>query len=292
MVTLVTGANGFVGTALCAQPYTWQAGIDTVQVGNRPADTDWSIALQGVEQVAHLAARVHVMNEHSADPLAEFRCANVKGMLPLEREAAANSVRRFVYLSSIKGNGEAKQPSCPFAAYDTPAPEDLYGRSKHEAEQVLEQVTADIGMEVVIIRPPLVYGPGVKANFAEMMRWLPRVTANYRSLVALDNLVDFIVTCQQHAAAAGRTFLASDGEDLSTDPLMRRMGAAQGWPRLLPALVGLLRLGATLVGKQGGDQRLYGSPQLDITATREMLCWTLPISVDEGLRRVAQGVQA
>ncbi len=263
--------------------------------------TDWTVALRSVDQVAHLAARVHVMNDKSMDPLAEFRQVNVEGTANLARQAAAAGVRRFVYLSSIKVNGEFTQEGHPFTADDAPAPEEPYGVSKHEAEQVLRQIAADTGMEVVIIRPPLVYGPGVKANFESMMRWLARgvplplaaVTQNRRSLVALDNLVDLTVTCLNHPAASNQTFLISDGEDFSTAGLLRRMGAALGHPARLfyvPPL--MLKIGAHAVKKTGIYQRLYGSLQLDITKTRRLLGWTPSVSVDEGLRRAAERFRA
>jgi nucleoside-diphosphate-sugar epimerase len=262
------------------------------------SETDWTVALRRVDQVVHLAARVHVMNDKSLNPLAEFRQVNVEGTANLARQAAAAGVRRFVYLSSIKVNGEFTEVGRPFTADDAPVPEDPYGVSKYEAEQALHQIAADTGMEVVIIRPPLVYGPGVKANFESMMRWLERgvplplaaVTQNRRSLVALDNLVDLIVTCLNHPAAANQTFLVSDGEDLSTADLLKCMGAALGCPaRLFHLPPGLLKLGAALVRKSGIYQRLCGSLQLDIAKTRQLLGWSPLVSVDEGLRRAAEG---
>jgi nucleoside-diphosphate-sugar epimerase len=267
-------------------------------MGDLSSETDWTVALRSVVQVVHLAARVHVMNDKSTDPLAEFRRVNVEGTANLARQAAAAGVLRFVYLSSIKVNGEFTQEGRPFAADDAPAPEDPYGVSKHEAEQALRQIAADTGMEMVIIRPPLVYGPGVKANFESIMRWLARgvplplaaVTQNRRSLVVLDNLVDLIVTCLNHPAAANQTFLVSDGEDLSTADLLKRMGAALGCPaRLFHLPPGPLKLGAALVRKPGIYQRLCGSLQLDIAKTRQLLGWSPLVSVDEGLRRAAEG---
>lgn len=312
MTTLVTGANGFVGSALCARlrkdgapvrgavrsSNVRPGGTEGVTIDGLASDTDWSEALKNVEQVVHLAARVHVMNDKSPDPLAEFRRVNVEGTAALARQAAVAGVRCFVFLSSVKVNGEFTEVGKPFTADDVPAPEDPYGVSKLEAEQLLRQIAGETGMEVVIIRPPLVYGPGVKANFESMMRWLARgvplplaaVTENRRSLVVLDNLVDLIVTCLNHPAAANQTFLVSDGEDLSTAQLLKRMGAAMGHPaRLFYVPPALLKLGATVLNKPGIYQRLCGSLQLDITKTRQLLGWTPTVSVDEGLRRTAEG---
>lgn len=311
MKTLVTGANGFVGSALCTRLRISGRSVrgavrtlrfqpshaEDVAIGSLTSETDWSAALQNVEQVVHLAARVHVMNDTIADPLTEFRRVNVEGTANLARQAAAAGVRRFVFLSSIKVNGEFTEIGSPFAAGDAPAPKDPYGISKHEAEQSLRKIAAETGMEVVIIRPPLVYGPGVKANFASMMCWLTRgvplplaaVTENRRSLVALDNLVDLIVTCLANPAAANQTFLVSDGEDLSTAKLLKLMGVALGHPaRLFYIPPVLLKLGAAVVNKSGIYQRLCGSLQLDIAKTCQQLGWSPPITVDEGLRRVAK----
>lgn len=307
MKVLITGGTGFVGQLLARTIQAQgnavvravrQAQPDSVLISNVDGSTSWHEALQGCDSVVHLAARVHVMNDKSTDPLREFRRVNVEGAAHLARQAAAAGVRRLVFLSSVKVNGEATQEGRPFTADDAPAPEDPYGASKHEAEQALRQIAADRGMEVVIIRPPLVYGPGVKANFESMMRWLERgvplplaaVTQNRRSLVALDNLVDLIVTCLNHPAAANQTFLVSDGEDLSTAQLLKRMGAAMGHPaRLFYLPLPLLKLGAIVLNKPGIYQRLCGSLQLDITKTRQLLGWTPPVSVDEGLRRAAEG---
>lgn len=273
-------------------------GTEGVTIDGLASDTDWSEALKNVEQVVHLAARVHVMNDKSSDPLGDFRRVNVEGTANLARQAAAAGVKRFIYMSSIKVNGEFTEVGEPFTADDLPAPEDPYGISKNEAEQSLRQITAETGMEVVIIRPPLVYGPGVKANFESMMRWLARgvplplaaITENRRSLVALDNLVDLIVTCLNHPAAANQTFLVSDGEDLSTAQLLKRMGVAMGHPaRLFYVPPALLKVGAGLINKPGIYQRLCGSLQIDITKTRQLLGWTPPVPVDEGLRRTAEG---
>lgn len=313
MTVLVTGSSGFVGRALCRQmaakglpvrgaqrqPGHAPAGWDTVTVAPLSGQTDWTQALARCSTVIHTAARVHVMSETAEDPMTEFRRTNVEGTLQLARQAAAAGVRRFVYVSSIKVNGEATVANHPFSAHDTPAPLDPYGTSKLEAEQGLHRIAAETSLEVVTVRPPLVYGPGVKANFASLLRVLRRgmplplgrVTDNRRSLVALDNLVDLLITCSHHPAAANQTFLVSDGEDLSTTALLRRMGLALGQPvRLLPVPPAWLMLGAKVLGKADVAQRLLGNLQVDITHTRETLGWTPPISVDEGLRRAAAGM--
>lgn len=307
MRVLVTGATGFVGGALIAALFEYGYAVRSaarrhssnlpgeVLVRELAPNTDWAIALQNVGVVIHLAARVHVMNDTSADPLAEFRRTNVAGTLTLARQAAAAGVKRFIFISSIKVNGEGTRYGEPFTAEDLPQPVDSYGISKHEAEEQLRRLAAETGMEVVIIRPPLVYGPGVKANFLSMMRWLYKgiplplgAINNRRSLVALDNLVDLIVTCIDHPAAANQTFLAGDGEDLSTTELLRRMGAALGRPaRLIPVPPALLSAGATMLGKRAVAQRLLGSLQVDISKTRALLGWTPPVSVDEALRKTA-----
>jgi UDP-glucose 4-epimerase len=311
MKILVTGASGLVGRVLCAElfrrGYEVQgavrlalAGVDDFDQKIIPfinGETDWSLALSDMQTVIHLAARVHVMADKAENPLAEFRRINTQGTLNLARQAAAAGVRRFVFVSSVKVNGEMTLPGHPFKADDAPAPLDAYGISKMEAEQGLHELAAKTGMEVVIIRPPLVYGPGVKANFAAMMRWLRRgvplplgAIDNRRSLVALDNLVDLIVTCISHPAAANQTFLVSDGEDVSTTQLLRRMGQALGRPaRLLPVPAGLLELGAALVGRRDMAQRLCGSLQVDIEKTCQLLGWCPPLTLDEGLKKAAQG---
>ncbi|WP_009207365.1 UDP-glucose 4-epimerase family protein [Sulfuricella denitrificans] len=310
---LVTGANGFVGTALCHQLIALGASvrgairrlersvsciedIELFQVGECDPFADWSKALDGVRAVVHLAARVHVMHEKATDPLTEFRSVNVEGTLNLANQAAKAGVRRFVYLSSIKVNGEKTLPGRPFAERDVPAPLDPYGVSKHEAEEGLRKLAQQTGMEVVIIRPPLVYGKEVKANFLNMMRWLYKgvplpfgAIHNRRSLVALDNLVDFIVVCLDHPAAANQTFLVSDGEDTSTTELLRRMAIALNVPtRLLPVPQKLLEVGFKMVGKNDLAQRLCGSLQVDIAKSCTVLDWKPLISVDEGLRRTAE----
>ena len=311
MKVRVTGADGFIGLAVLerlnvlsgfqvvgsVRRAAWLTGTTVVEVGDLSAQTDWTVALAGADAVVHLAARVHVMHDTETDPLIAFRTVNVDGTLNLARQAAAAGVKRFVFISSVKVNGESTEPGHAFIEADTPNPQDAYSQSKHEAEQGLRQLSADTGMEVVIIRPPLVYGLGVKANFAALIRavqrgWpLPLGTVhNQRSLVALDNLVDLIVTCITHPQAANQTFLVSDGEDLSTPDLIRRMARAMNRPaRLMPVPMWALQAVALLLGKGDAVQRLCGNLQVDISKSRTRLGWNPPISVDEGLRRAVGG---
>jgi len=233
------------------------------------------------------------MKDNVVDSLAEYRCINVDATIYLARQAAAAGVKRFIFISSIKVNGEATFYGKQFLPTDEPRPRDAYGLSKMEAEQGLMELASETGLEVVIIRPPLVYGAGVKGNFASMIKLVERgfplplgAIHNKRSLVGIDNLVDLIIRCIDHPAAANQVFLAGDGKDLSTTELLRGVGEAMGNPaRLIPVPAGLLQLGATLLGKKAMAQRLLESLQVDISKTCELLDWKPPYTVDEGLRR-------
>ena len=311
---LVTGATGFVGAALVARlaldglavravvrnkASLTTAAIDVVRVSELSAETDWSDALANMDAVIHLAARVHVMTDTANDPLTEYRRVNVEGTLNLANQAAAAGIKRFIFMSSIKVNGE-KTVLNPFLADDAPDPQDPYSISKYEAEQGLLRLAAETDMEVTIIRSPLVYGPGVKANFLSMMRWLKRGTPlpfgaikNKRSLVALDNLIDLIAICIHHPAAANQIFLVSDDEDLSTTELLCRMGHALDRPaRLIRLPAAAIKVGAALLGRHNLAQRLCGSLQVDIKKTKELLGWSPPINVEEGLRRTVAGLHS
>ncbi|MFZ1873491.1 MAG: SDR family oxidoreductase [Chania sp.] len=301
MNVLVTGANGFVGRALCDEltaqgiPFVGTGRVardNLLGVGELAPDTDWTGALSNITDVIHLAARVHVMDESESDPLTAFRRVNVEGTINLARQAAAAGVRRFVFVSSVKVNGEATTAT-PYAESDIAAPSDPYGVSKHEAEQALWELAQHTSLEVVVVRPPLVYGPGVKANFRNLMGAVARgiplpigAIHNARSMVAIDNLVDFLVTTLKHDAAAGQTFLVSDGDDLSTPTLARKLGSALGRPaRLIPVPLPMLRLIGKLTGKQSTIDRLTGSLQVDINQAKTLLGWQPRVTVDQAIER-------
>ncbi|NIF29818.1 SDR family oxidoreductase [Pantoea sp. Tr-811] len=296
---LVTGASGFVGSALCRQLNA--SGAFSVRAPSRRdgelgAATDWAPLLAGADAVIHAAARVHVMQENANDSQAEHRRVNTEGTLNLARQAAAAGVRRFIFISSIKVNGELSQPGQPLRADDPPAPQDAYGVSKHEAEQGLLQLAAATGMEVVVVRPVLVYGPGVKANFLSMLRWVQRgvplplgALRNRRSLVFVDNLVDLVMTCLDHPQAANQVFLASDGQDVTLSELLRALGQALGRPaRLLPVPPVLLHMAARVLGRGDLAQRLLGSLQVDIAKNRQLLGWAPPYTLQQGLNVTAR----
>ncbi len=302
---LVTGATGFVGTALCAdlaargiafRPASRLPRPGFHPVGVIDARTDWTEALVGIDCVVHLAARVHVMDDTAADPLAAFRAANVDATLNLARQAAAAGARRFIFVSSIKVNGEETAPGRPFTSVDVPEPRDPYGLSKWEAEQALLDLGRRTGMEIVVIRPPLIYGPRVKANFASLMRLARRglplpfgLISNRRSLLFVGNLTDFIILCVAHPDAANRTFLVSDGEDLSIGQLIAGISGAMGrkaW--LLPVPPRLIEAAAAMLGKGPAARRLLGSLQVDIGETRRMTGWTPPFTSEQGLALTVQ----
>lgn len=313
MTTLITGATGFVGRRLVSTLQSLgrpvraavrapDASLQTPQVvvPSPGATIDaWRPLVKGCDTVVHLLARAHVLQDEAPDPLAEFRLVNTEMSRACAAAAAAEGVRRFVFVSSIGVQGNATTAR-PIEAQDPLAPHSPYAQSKAEAELALRQLAPAASMEWTIVRPPLVYGPQAPGNMRSLMRALhrhlplplARVTDNRRSLVALDNLVDLLITCLDHPAAANQTFLVSDGEDLSTADLLRRLGQAMGHPaRLLPVPTGLLWAGARLLGKGDMAQRLMGSLQVNIDHTRDTLGWAPPISVDEGLRRAAEGFQ-
>lgn len=298
---LLTGATGFVGKALVAALHASELRLlsrkDPQQThgifcqAEIDRTTDYSAYLHNVDVVIHTAARVHVMEESSSDPLSAFREVNTAGTANLARQAAASGVKRFIFVSSVKVNGESTTNKKPYRYDDIPAPEDAYGLSKKEAEEELWQICKGTQMELVIIRPPLVYGPGVKANFAAMMKLaqknlpLPLGSIhNKRSLVALDNLVDLILTSVSHPKAANQTFLVSDDEDLSTTELLEKMTYAAGKrPWLLPFPVSLMRGLAAIFKKKAIADRLFGSLQVDIQHTKDTLSWRPVVSLDQAL---------
>lgn len=306
MNILVTGASGFVGQALCkalSRNHQVRAAVRSAtspaircpQIVVDPTDhaTDWQPALENQNVLIHLVARVHVMKESSKDPLADFRAVNVAGSLNIARQAAAAGVSRMVFVSSIKVNGEYSLPGHVFTEADLPTPGEAYGVSKLEAEQGLLAIADQTGMELVIIRPPLIYGLGVKANFLALMHAVERgwplplgAVDNRRSLVGLDNLTHFIEVCAKHPRAAGEIFYVSDGDDLSTPELIRRMAAAAHTSaRLVYLPAWMLEAGAFLIGRRESVRRLCGNLQVDISKARNLLGWQPPVSVSEGLQQ-------
>lgn len=309
---LVTGASGFIGRAVLdrlSQSHTLTAavrratdrlpvGVRVVALGDLDAHTDWSTCLRDVSIVVHLAARAHVMHDPACDPSTEYRKVNVEATLSLARQAARTGVRRFVFMSSVKVNGEATPESHALSEKDAPAPQDAYAWSKWEAEQGLLALARETGMEVVIIRPTLVYGPGVKGNFAQLVRWVCKglplpfgAVDNRRSLLALENLVDFVALCadrERSPQAANEVFLLSDGEDVSTTGLLRKVARAYDVkPRLLPVPIGLMRAVAIAQGKSAVADRLLGSLVVDSSKARALLGWRPVVSMDEQLRKMA-----
>jgi len=268
---------------------------ETQIVPDAGPDTDWTTALADVDAIVHTAARAHVLNESAANPLAEYRRVNVDGTLNLARQAAAAGVRRFVFVSSIGVNG-AETFGVPFGADDRANPDSPYAVSKYDAELGLRELSDKTGLEIVIVRPPLVYGPGAPGNFHRLLsavdKGLPLPLGaihNRRSFVALDNLTDLLTLCLRHSSAAGQTFLVSDGEDLSTADLFYRTAEGMGKSiKLIPVPAKLVRATLQLLGRPELGQRLCGSLQVDISKTRELLRWTPRVSVDTALRETAR----
>ncbi|KMT64750.1 UDP-glucose 4-epimerase family protein [Catenovulum maritimum] len=306
---LITGASGFVGNSLLNE---LDKGVDSIRLLSRRdsfagkydifqaelnANSDYADALECVNVVIHCAARVHVMNDKVADPLTEFRAVNTEGTINLAKQAAEAGVKRFIFVSSIKVNGESTSNRKPYTAFDTPTPEDPYGISKAEAEQQLLELGKETGMEMVIIRPPLVYGEGVKANFASLMRLVGKgfplpfrfINGNKRSLVSVYNLVDLIKVCIEHPKAANQVFLASDDHDLSTAEMVALMAKVQGKVNIaLPVPVWCFKFVGKLLGKQAVIDRLVGSLQVDISHTKNTLGWQPPYTVEHGFKLAAK----
>lgn len=306
-ITLITGANGFVGRALVEHLHQDRPvraavrrhdeaqvpGAEYCLIDSLGAGIDWSPLLAGIGAVVHTAARVHVMDERAADPLAAFRAVNVDGTLAFARQCAQAGVERFIFISSVKVNGETTEGRGPFTSHEPPHPVDPYGVSKWEAEQGLRVIERETGMAVVVIRPVLVYGPGVKANFRRLIqavdKGLPLPLGridNLRSLVALDNLVSLIACCLGHPQASGQTFFASDGQDLSTTQLLCALGVALGRkPRLLSVPSAWLFQLGRLTGRQAEVARLLGSLRVDVGPNLRLLGWQAPFTVEQALVR-------
>lgn len=308
MKVLVTGATGFVGAVACTvlrarghevfaairSDNSLPEGISARRIGDLGPDTEWSGAITGIDAIIHLAARAHVMTERETDPLTVFRRINRDGAARLAEQAAAAGVKRLVFVSTIKVNGEATPAGTPFRAEDTPRPVDPYGIAKAEAEEMLAGIAARTGLELVVVRPPLVHGPGVKGNLAALMailrKGVPLPLAsvdNRRSLVGVGNLADSLAFLTEREQAAGGTYLVKDGDDVSTPELIRRLAGAMGRPaRLLPCPPSLLRLGGRLMGRQAAVDRLIGSLVVDDSPLRA-LGWAPPTTLDSGLREMA-----
>jgi nucleoside-diphosphate-sugar epimerase len=304
---LITGANGFIGRAVISKlaletNHLIRASVrkKTIQFPRQikvfenmeaSSNTNWADALRDIDVVIHLLARVHVMHDKVADPLLEFRNINVNATIALAKKAAKQGIKRFVFLSSVKVNGESTFNK-PFSEFDLPHPQDAYAISKWEAEEALKKISKDTGMELVIIRSPLVYGPNVKANFLRMIQYVKRgiplplgAIQNKRSLISIDNLVDFILTTISHPKAANQTFLISDDEDISTTDLLRRIGKYIGKPaRLIPLHPKILSFLFNILGRQDFGDRLLGSLEVDITKAKKLLAWSPPKTLDESLR--------
>jgi len=310
MSVAITGGSGFVGSKLIAELNKLEAkGIaltrqklslpkrfKNIIIPDISSTTDYGDCLKNVECIVHAAARVHVLRDDSADPLTEFREVNTFGTLNLARQAVAAGVKRFIFVSSVKVNGECTVGNQYFSADDTPQPQDPYGVSKLEAENGLTKIAEETGLEVVIIRPTLVYGPGVKANFESMMKWLVRgiplplgAVNNARSLVALDNLVSLMLVCIDHPRAQGEIFMVSDDDDLSTTKLLRLLAQALNAPkRLVPVSGKLIEFAASLIGRKDLGIKLCSSLRVDISKTKSLLKWSPPLSVNDALQQTAK----
>jgi len=307
MRILVTGASGFVGRALCSHlpahghvvvpvvrsPF---GVIDEVVVGNIDPSTDWTNQLTDCDAVVHLAARVHVMDDDAENPMTLYRAINTDSTLNIARQAAKTGVKRFVFISTVKVNGEGRDTA--YRETDAAAPKDPYAVSKWEAEQGLQRIARETGLEVVILRPPLVYGPGVKANFLQLARAVNRgwplplgAIHNRRSLLYLGNFVDAIRLCAEHPDAAGKTFLLDDGKPVSTPELIRALAHATGRsPRMLQVPEGLLMLAGRMLRKRAAIARLTGSLYVDSSAIRSSLDWEPPYSMEAGLTATLAGL--
>lgn len=321
-LTLISGSTGFVGRALsqrllqlgkpvvsavrqlptCGMQGMGGSGLvpNWQVVGSIDSQTNWLSALHGVQTVVHCAARAHVMQEHAADPLSAYREVNVAGTLRLAKQAAAVGVQRFVFISSIGVNG--CQSSHPFTETDTPRPHDAYAISKLEAEIALFDIAAQTGIEVVVIRPPLVYGPNAPGNFGSLIRWVLRgipiplgAVYNQRSLVALDNLLSLVLLCadrERSPQAANQVFVVADGEDVAISTLLRKVAHAAGRPsRLLPVPLSMLRAAASLTGKRVEADRLLGNLQVDATKARTLLGWRPVVTLDQQLVTIFDHLQ-
>lgn len=288
----ITGGTGFVGQRLIERLKLTQHEVVRLSRQMRPDGLpEWRIDGK-VDIVIHTAARVHVMAESASDPLAEFRKANVDGTVNLARQAFNAGVKRLVFISSVKVNGEATTDR-PFTSFDQPAPLDPYGISKLEAEQALLALSQETGLEVVIVRPPLVYGPGVGANFLKLMQWVKMgvplplgAIHNQRSMVALDNLLDLLLTCAHHPAAAGKIFMVSDDRDVSISELLCLLASVMGKrPLLLPVPAWMIAGAASLIGKSASANRLLGSLQVNIAHTKATLGWQPVVSMQDALEK-------
>jgi nucleoside-diphosphate-sugar epimerase len=313
---LITGATGFVGSHLVKQLLADQfpviCALRTAQrsaqnienteshvVGDINDKTDWSLCLQNTKIIIHCAARVHVMNEQDSDPLNAFRQVNVQGTMRLAEQAAQAGVAQFIYISSVKVNGEFTTRNSPFTEESTPQPSDPYGISKHEAEVALLALGQKTGMAITIIRPPLVYGNGVTANFLSLLNWVNKKVPlplgsihNKRSFIYVENLVNLIVTCLQNPAAYHQIFFASDDEDVSTTELLQQAALALEVPsRLFPFPIWLMTFIATILGKKSITDRLCQSLQVDVSKAKTVLTWTPPFNMQQGLRASVTSIQ-